>query len=325
MGMALMVQSLLASVQPLMILGFFLCIGVTLFSSLLYYAERLTCPDMTTITEAELRVHQQDCERTSYTWDSNENRCCDEYGSAIGFESIMDTAWLSIVTMTTVGYGDKAPVTKLGHLIGAVTMLSGIVLISLPVAIVGSKFQSAYEAAELETERRLFQERDKKEVEDAEAAAQLALKGESAAEEALGRMSTLVVEENKNMAQAAGQFQKDGASKSAHGTDEPANDKKDEDGRMGKAQLLVEHLRKLDRRTTLSGAAREQIKLIIALLEHISVTETKLLKLKEKDLAMEACISQEFATVCRQYDTIRRQVDASKPSKSHSSSSLASR
>jgi len=327
----LMVQSLIASIQPLMILGFFLIIGVTLFSSLLYYAERLSCPDMDELTDEQLRVHQLDCEISTYTWDSKMKRCCDVYGSAIGFESIMDTAWLSIVTMTTVGYGDKAPVTKLGHLIGAATMLSGIVLISLPVAIVGGKFQSAYEAAELENERRIFQERDKKEAEEEEAAAQAAQApapepepdSDAVAKLAIARMSVNLTKEDKNVAEAARQLTGAGGSTGIDepGGGEPANDayKKAEDGRLTKAQLLVEHLRKLDRRTTLSGAAREQIKLIIALLEHIAVTESKLIKLKEKDISMEACISQEFATVCRQYEAIRRQADASNLSKSNSS------
>ena len=48
--------------------------------------------------------------------------------------------------MTTVGYGDKVPATKLGQLVGGFTILAGIVLISLPVAIVGSRFETAFEA-----------------------------------------------------------------------------------------------------------------------------------------------------------------------------------
>lgn len=38
--------------------------------------------------------------------------------------------WWSAVTMTTVGYGDKAPVTFLGRTIGFVWMFSGIIIIS---------------------------------------------------------------------------------------------------------------------------------------------------------------------------------------------------
>merc|ERR1711966_573187 len=59
--------------------------------------------------------------------------------------------------MTTVGYGDHVPRTFPGMLVGCLAMLSGIVLISLPVAIVGSKFQLAYEQKEeQETAERLL-------------------------------------------------------------------------------------------------------------------------------------------------------------------------
>merc|ERR1719359_1917436 len=43
-GMKLMLDALRNSVQPLSILMFFLCIGVVLFSSLLFYAEKVSCP-----------------------------------------------------------------------------------------------------------------------------------------------------------------------------------------------------------------------------------------------------------------------------------------
>lgn len=144
MGMSIMIHSLVASVQPLIILLFFLCIGGTLFSSLVYYAEKMYCPDMQQFTEADFLIHRQEC-RLSY-FDARGRRCCDEWGAAWEFRSIMDATWWCVVTMTTVGYGDKVPATKLGQFIGALTILSGIVLISLPVAIVGSRFQSAYEA-----------------------------------------------------------------------------------------------------------------------------------------------------------------------------------
>ncbi len=42
----------------------------------------------------------------------------------------------SIVTMTTVGYGDMAPVTIAGRFIGAVCVLSGLLVIALPVSII---------------------------------------------------------------------------------------------------------------------------------------------------------------------------------------------
>jgi polar amino acid transport system substrate-binding protein len=46
--------------------------------------------------------------------------------------------WWSAVTMTTVGYGDKAPKTFLGRLLGLVWMFSGVVIISVFTAAITS-------------------------------------------------------------------------------------------------------------------------------------------------------------------------------------------
>jgi len=54
------------------------------------------------------------------------------------------------VTMTSVGYGEVYPRTALGKLVGTVAMLVGMVLIALPVAIVGQKFQDVYESHDLQ-------------------------------------------------------------------------------------------------------------------------------------------------------------------------------
>jgi hypothetical protein len=70
--------------------------------------------------------------------------CCDEYHNPRDFSSIAAACWWAIVTMTTVGYGDKYPKTLQGKLIGVACMLTGILLIALPTAIVGHKFQEVY-------------------------------------------------------------------------------------------------------------------------------------------------------------------------------------
>ncbi len=49
-----------------------------------------------------------------------------------------DAFWWAIVTMTTTGYGDIAPKTLGGRLVGAALMLSGIVMISILTAKVSS-------------------------------------------------------------------------------------------------------------------------------------------------------------------------------------------
>jgi len=56
------------------------------------------------------------------------------------FSSIPSTMWWSVVTLTTVGYGDMAPVTSLGKIIGAFIAVSGIGLFALPTCILGASF-----------------------------------------------------------------------------------------------------------------------------------------------------------------------------------------
>ncbi|MCJ8141898.1 cyclic nucleotide-gated ion channel/potassium channel family protein [Ancylobacter sp. A5.8] len=54
--------------------------------------------------------------------------------------SIPAAMWWSMATVTTVGYGDVYPVTVPGRIIAGLTMLSGIIMIALPVGIIATAF-----------------------------------------------------------------------------------------------------------------------------------------------------------------------------------------
>ncbi|MEN9759713.1 MAG: hypothetical protein RL676_863 [Pseudomonadota bacterium] len=56
------------------------------------------------------------------------------------FGSIPDAMWWSIITLTTVGYGDVAPITPFGKLIGVATALMGVCTVALLTGIVASSF-----------------------------------------------------------------------------------------------------------------------------------------------------------------------------------------
>ncbi|XP_065070556.1 potassium voltage-gated channel subfamily A member 1-like [Rhopilema esculentum] len=105
-GLRILGYTLRESSRELGMLMFFLVLGIILFSSGIYYAEFA---------------------------DNEEN-----------FPSIPDTFWYSLVTMTTVGYGDKVPKTPTGKLIGSLCAIVGVLTIALPVPVIVSNFEFFY-------------------------------------------------------------------------------------------------------------------------------------------------------------------------------------
>ena len=53
-----------------------------------------------------------------------------------GFSSIPQSIYWGIVTLTTVGYGDVAPMTVAGKVLASIIMLSGFAIIAVPTGIV---------------------------------------------------------------------------------------------------------------------------------------------------------------------------------------------
>ncbi|MBL4656316.1 MAG: ion transporter [Bacteroidia bacterium] len=63
-------------------------------------------------------------------------------GGENGFTSIPRSIYWAIVTLTTVGYGDIAPVTVLGEMLASVLMIMGYGIIAVPTGIVGAEMAS---------------------------------------------------------------------------------------------------------------------------------------------------------------------------------------
>ena len=103
-GLRILGHTLKESSRELGMLIFFLILGIVLFSSAIYFAEE-------------------------------DNR---------DFSSIPDTFWYSLVTMTTVGYGDKVPRTSIGKLLGSLCAIVGVLTIALPVPVIVSNFEFFY-------------------------------------------------------------------------------------------------------------------------------------------------------------------------------------
>jgi voltage-gated potassium channel len=91
-----------AKKEELGIAGFGLALLLLLASSLMYFAERDTQPEV--------------------------------------FSSIPAATWWAVTTLTTVGYGDICPVTTFGKIIGSIIAILGIAAFALPTGILGAGF-----------------------------------------------------------------------------------------------------------------------------------------------------------------------------------------
>ncbi|XP_068597075.1 potassium voltage-gated channel subfamily G member 3 [Brachionichthys hirsutus] len=96
--------------REMMMLLIFICVAMAIFSAL-----------------AQLLEHGLDVE--------NGNQ---------DYASIPAACWWVIISMTTVGYGDMYPVTVAGRMLGAICVVSGIVLLALPITFIYHSFVQCY-------------------------------------------------------------------------------------------------------------------------------------------------------------------------------------
>ncbi|KAF7221343.1 voltage-gated potassium channel regulatory subunit KCNG3 isoform X2 [Nothobranchius furzeri] len=69
------------------------------------------------------------------------------------YASIPAACWWVIISMTTVGYGDMYPVTVAGRVLGGLCVVSGIVLLALPITIIYHSFVQCYNELKVRSAR----------------------------------------------------------------------------------------------------------------------------------------------------------------------------
>lgn len=114
-GLRVLGHTLRASANEFLLLVIFLALGVLIFATMIYYAERIGAqPD-----------------------DPNPTH----------FKNIPISFWWAVVTMTTLGYGDMYPQTWLGMMVGALCALAGVLTIAMPVPVIVNNFGMYYSLA----------------------------------------------------------------------------------------------------------------------------------------------------------------------------------
>lgn len=63
---------------------------------------------------------------------------------ATTFTSVPVAWWWATTSMTTVGYGDVRPDTAVGKVLAFLCILSGILILALPIAIINERFSACY-------------------------------------------------------------------------------------------------------------------------------------------------------------------------------------
>jgi voltage-gated potassium channel len=71
------------------------------------------------------------------------------------FTNIFSSLWWAVSTLTTVGYGDIAPVTALGKIISGFVAILGIGLIALPTGIISAGFIQKIDKNKLEVKKNI--------------------------------------------------------------------------------------------------------------------------------------------------------------------------
>lgn len=119
MGWRLLLISLGQCLEPLCVPAFFLMLIAVFISCMLFWVE----------SHAARCTTGDDCPKSDRP----------------AFTSIPHAMWFSLVTMSTVGYGDVTPHTEAGKALTCGLVIAGVCYMAMPLAIMGSTFSAVWE------------------------------------------------------------------------------------------------------------------------------------------------------------------------------------
>jgi len=149
-GITMLSASLGSSADALQLFLLILALCVTMCSCILYFLSRgkwdkqdemyYRSYDMGGFNydDGTPELYDMDCWYSNYTGLNTTRDDCERYPSV--FQSVPHCFWFTVVSLMTVGYGEILPITYIGQMIGAVTVLVGIVTLVLPLSIIQSSF-----------------------------------------------------------------------------------------------------------------------------------------------------------------------------------------
>lgn len=137
------------SLPALYLMLFFILIGMCLFGSLIWMTEQGTWYPPNHAELLDLGIEGRGAYLLDVSMISGEVSL-DE----TKFASIIHSFWFVIVTITTAGYGDLYPQSQMGKLVGSIMILSGIIILAMPVGVIGSNFSSEFDRLQEETAKR---------------------------------------------------------------------------------------------------------------------------------------------------------------------------
>eukprot|EP01062_Namystynia_karyoxenos_P024505 TRINITY_DN19561_c0_g1_i1.p1 TRINITY_DN19561_c0_g1~~TRINITY_DN19561_c0_g1_i1.p1 ORF type:complete len:630 (+),score=164.93 TRINITY_DN19561_c0_g1_i1:210-2099(+) len=138
-----MIVALMRARIALVLMCVLMLMTIVFYSSLMFFLERRDC-DFNP-TPAPGYPHGR--------WVRNNHQFKD-HGEAVFFQSIPDTMWWGLATVTTVGYGDVYPITPEGKFIASLCMVTGILVVSYPITILTNAFATVNEEFREEESRK---------------------------------------------------------------------------------------------------------------------------------------------------------------------------